>query len=427
MNGGMSHLDTFDPKKDAEVKGKFNSINTNADYSISEHLPKLAKHGDKMALIRSMMVNTGAHEQAQYLQRTSYKKIGTIVHPNMGAWMCRMQDNEEKINIPQNVLIGGPADHPGAGWMAKKYSPIPIQDPLRGLENAKIKNKDEFSKRIEILKKIERDAMKAANPSEKSYAEFYDQTVRLLNSSELDVFDLTKESAEKREKYGNNRFGQGVCLAKRLVEQGGCKFIEVSDGGWDTHVNNFDALEDKLKKTPYFNTNKSIIDKWITEYDIQDIDFPFLENKEIKKLISMSVNFHHITDEDRILMEEIQIDFYHYAAMIEADIIIDFLKTKRPISEKPIDKKEVDNESETPNQLSVNQAIILLDKLGLFSSTMFENLPNTRKAKLISQLIGKNDKNIKTAIEKLELKPSEITPNYQKDIDKIERILNNLE
>lgn len=246
MNGGMSHLDTFDPKKDAEVKGKFNSINTNADYAISEHLPKLAKHGDKMAVIRSMMVNTGAHEQAQYLQRTSYKKIGTIIHPNMGAWMCKMQDKGEKISIPQNVLISGPADHPGAGWMAKKYSPIPIQDPLRGLENAKIRNKEEFSKRIEVLKQIERDAMKGANPSEKSYTEFYDQTVRLLNSSELDVFDLTKESADKREKYGNNRFGQGVCLAKRLIEQGGCKFIEVSDGGWDTHVNNFDALEDKL-------------------------------------------------------------------------------------------------------------------------------------------------------------------------------------
>jgi uncharacterized protein (DUF1501 family) len=246
MNGGMSHLDTFDPKKDAEVKGKFNSINTNAGQSISEHLPKLAKHGDKMAVIRSMMVTTGAHEQAQYLQRTSYKKIGTIIHPNMGAWMCKIKDNGEKISIPQNVLITGPADHPGAGWMEKKYSPIPIQDPLRGLENAKIKNKDEFSKRIQILKQIERDAMKAANPSEKSYAEFYDQTVRLLNSSELDVFDLSKESAEKREKYGNNRFGQGVCLAKRLIEQGGCKFIEVSDGGWDTHVNNFDALEEKL-------------------------------------------------------------------------------------------------------------------------------------------------------------------------------------
>lgn len=84
-------------------------------------------------------------------------------------------------------------------------------------------------------------------------------------------------------------------------------------------------------------------------------------------------------------------------------------------------------ETENANQLSVNQAIILLDRLGLFSSTMLENLPNTKKAKLISQLIGKNDKNIKTAIEKLELKPNEIKPNHQRDIDKIERLLNNLE
>ena len=84
-------------------------------------------------------------------------------------------------------------------------------------------------------------------------------------------------------------------------------------------------------------------------------------------------------------------------------------------------------ETENTNQLSVNQAIILLDKLGVFTDKTFENVPNTKKAKLISQLIGKNDKNIKTAIEKLELKPSEITPNYQKDIDKIERILENLE
>ena len=97
MNGGMSHLDTFDPKTNEEVKGKFNSITSNVGVKISEHLPKLAKHGDKMAIIRSMMVTTGAHEQAQYLQRTSFKKIGTIVHPNLGAWMCNLQDNGEKI------------------------------------------------------------------------------------------------------------------------------------------------------------------------------------------------------------------------------------------------------------------------------------------------------------------------------------------
>jgi hypothetical protein len=246
MNGGMSHLDTFDPKTNAEVKGKFNAINTTAGYQISEHLPKLAKHGDKMAVVRSMMVTTGDHAGAQYIQRTSFKKIGTIVHPNMGAWMCNLTDDGEDKVIPENVLISGTADHPGSGWMPKKYSPIPIVDPLKGLDNAKLKNAAEFSKRVTILDQLERDANKIINPSQKSYAEFYDQTIRLLNSNELDVFDLSKEDAAVRERYGNNRFGQGCCLAKRLIEKGGCKFIEVSDGGWDTHVNNFDSLQDKL-------------------------------------------------------------------------------------------------------------------------------------------------------------------------------------
>jgi len=246
MNGGMSHLDTFDPKTNAEVKGKFNAITTNAGYQISEHLPKLAKHGDKMAIVRSMMVTTGDHAGAQYIQRTSFKKIGTIVHPNMGAWMCKLTDNGKEKVIPENVLISGAADHPGAGWMPKKYSPIPIADPVRGLDNTKLKNASEFSKRISILDQLEKDANKIINPSQKSYAEFYDQTIRLLNSNELDVFDLSKEDATVREKYGNNRFGQGCCLAKRLIEKGACKFIEVSDGGWDTHVNNFESLESKL-------------------------------------------------------------------------------------------------------------------------------------------------------------------------------------
>lgn len=247
MNGGMSHLDTFDPKTDVEVKGEFSSITTNAGHKISQHLPLLAKHGDKMSIVRSMTVTTGAHEQAQYLQRTSYKKIGTIVHPNLGAWMCNVTDKGENKSIPENILISGPADHPGAGWMPKKYAPVPIQDPMRGLDNSVIKDKQEFSKRITILKQLENDASKILNPQQKNYAEFYDQTIKLLDSKDLEVFDLTKEDPASRSKYGDNRFGQGVCLAKRLIEKGGCKFIEVQDGGWDTHVNNFEALESKLK------------------------------------------------------------------------------------------------------------------------------------------------------------------------------------
>ncbi|OWP84825.1 hypothetical protein BWK59_03150 [Flavobacterium davisii] len=185
-----------------------------------------------------------------------------------------------------------------------------------------------------------------------------------------------------------------------------------------------DFVGGKIKETPYFSVPSNSLSKWIGKYNLQDLEFPYLGNKGLKQLISMSINFHHLTEEDRELMEDIQIDFYCYASMIEANKMIDFFQTKKS---KPSIRAGNSKEEESTNQLSVNRAIILLDRLGLFSSTMLGNLPNTKKAKLISQIIGKNDKNIKTSIEKLGLKPNGIKPNHQKDIDKIERILNNLE
>lgn len=188
-----------------------------------------------------------------------------------------------------------------------------------------------------------------------------------------------------------------------------------------------DFIEDKIRNTPYYEVNNTILDKWVKKYNLQNLEFPFIENKEVKKLISMSVNYHHLTEEEKDLMEDIQIDFYGYAAMIEAKKIIDHIESKKSNSNNTSNKIENTTKEENTNQLSVNQAIILLDRLGFFSSATIENLPNTKKAKLISQMLGKNEKNIKTAIEKLETKPSKLNPNYQNDIDKVERILNNLE
>lgn len=187
-----------------------------------------------------------------------------------------------------------------------------------------------------------------------------------------------------------------------------------------------DFVEDKIKKTPYFDIDNNAIDRWIIMYNLENFAFPFIENKEVKKLISMSVNFHQLTEDYRTLMEDIQIDFYCYAAMVEANKITDFLNSKKTNQATMVNKVEISDNTENTNQLTVNQAVILLDRLGLFNSSKIENLPNTKKAILVSQLIGKNDKNIKTAIEKLELKPSEIKPNHQRDIDKIDRILENL-
>jgi hypothetical protein len=245
MEGGMSHLDTFDPKEDSETKGEFSKIATSADdMFISEHLSGLAKHGDKMAIVRSMMVGTGAHAQAQYNARTSYRPVGTIIHPSMGSWMSWLKPTEG--TLPGNVIISGPAKHPGSGWLPKKHSPVPVIDPSKGLQYSDIKDMNMFKSRWEILNKINKNVNdNSTSPEVRAYVEFYDETMKLLQSSELDKFNIANEDAATREKYGNDRFGQGCLLARRLVESG-VSFIELKSGGWDTHVNNFESLSNKL-------------------------------------------------------------------------------------------------------------------------------------------------------------------------------------
>ena len=241
LDGGMSHIDTFDPKDDKDVMGDTTKISTNVDgIELGNRLPKLAEVVDKMSIIRSTTSKTGAHEQAQYLNRTSYRQIGSIVHPSLGSWVAHLQERER--DIPDYVLISGSSAHPNSGFLPKVKSPLPIVDPQGGLRNSKVDNK--LEERMRILRELN-SSLKAPLASE--YNQFYDNTVRFLKSKDLELFDLTKESSDIRAKYGDTRLGQGCLLAKRLIK-GDIKFIEINNGGWDTHVDNFTKLDNKLKE-----------------------------------------------------------------------------------------------------------------------------------------------------------------------------------
>ena len=181
-----------------------------------------------------------------------------------------------------------------------------------------------------------------------------------------------------------------------------------------------------ISKTPFATKGSYNIDKWLEMFNVSIDDFPKFNNPELEEWLGKYYDGYFDYDhKEREFILDIQIDFYCYSAMIEANKMIDFLENKIINATS----KSIDNTSETENtnQLTVNQAIILLDKLGVFSADTFENKPNTKKAKLISQLLGKNEKNVKTAIEKLELKPKDITNGYQRDLDKIQQLLNNFE
>ncbi|MEI8383070.1 MAG: DUF1501 domain-containing protein [Planctomycetota bacterium] len=249
MNGAMTHLDTFDLKPGRETQGETKGISTSVPgMQFGQTLPELAKLAGDMAVIRSLHTETGDHEGGRYLLRTSYKEIASIRHPGMGAWALKINGRLNRT-LPDNVLIGGEARHPGAGFLEPAFTPVPIGDPNSGLQNTatpKYLTEASFEKRMELIDKFDEGFRKKYPQKQvEAYGEFYRQANQLVHSEELKAFDLNQEKAEVRDKYGRDQFGQGCLLARRLVEHN-VRFIEIGLGGWDMHTDIYQT--DKLPR-----------------------------------------------------------------------------------------------------------------------------------------------------------------------------------
>lgn len=245
MSGGMSHMDTFDPKPGTDEQGPVQAIDTNVDgIQVSEYLPNLARQMDKMALVRSLSSTQGAHEQGQYFMHSSYTPRGTIQHPGLGAWMHRL-DGRKNSTLPASVRIGGSSRGSGSGFLESKFAPLVINNPNDGLKNSKRRkgmSEKEFEDRLFLANAFDEEFHRRYNHKKvRAYTDMYEDAIRLMKSEDLKAFDLNKESKEIRDEYGDNSFGQGCLLARRLIEND-VRFVEVSLGGWDTHNNNFDSV-----------------------------------------------------------------------------------------------------------------------------------------------------------------------------------------
>ena len=244
MTGGMTHLDTFDLKPGHPNQGATKPIGTNvAGIAISEFLPVLATEFDKIAVIRSMFTQTGDHEDGEYLMRTSYDQIATERHPSVGPWIQKFRGRQSK-SLPDTVLIGAPPRHPGAGFLDPSFSPLPIGDPNRGLENTvppAYLTAESFEKRANLIQQFDKKfRQKFKSRDLQSYTDFYAEATSLLSSGELKAFDLNQEKKEDRDRYGRDAFGQGCLLARRLIESN-VRCVEVTCGGWDMHTSIYNA------------------------------------------------------------------------------------------------------------------------------------------------------------------------------------------
>jgi hypothetical protein len=254
MDGGPSHKDTFDLKPDSRGAGEFKPIPTSVPgVQISEHLPKVAKLMHHGVLVRGMSTPEGAHPRAKYNLHTGHREgQAGLVYPSLGA-IVGAELGDPNSPLPNFVSVGGRSY--GSGFLGPKHQPLVVTDPARGVQDLRAAVTDrQFANRMSLLEQMEQafyheyraDAAVAHRTT-------YEQAVRLMQSREARAFDVSQEPASSRSRYTGGaaaggrpgagaRFGDGVLMARRLVEVG-VPFIEVTLGGWDTHQDNFDRVK----------------------------------------------------------------------------------------------------------------------------------------------------------------------------------------
>ncbi|MFO0864709.1 MAG: DUF1501 domain-containing protein [Gemmataceae bacterium] len=251
MSGGPSQTDTFDLKPNHANGGPFREIATAVPgIRISEHLPQVARQMSHLAVVRSMKTKEGDHGRATAHLRTGYVTQGPIRYPTLGSLVANECESAER-DLPGfvSVMPGGAFASPSvaAGFLGPRSAPVIVNASGGNLAVEDLKplaaSADRMADRRSLLREMEAPFL-ASRPGigTASHVTAYDRASRLGSPAAAQAFDLSRESASLRDRYGRNAFGQGCLMARRLVERG-TPFIEVNLGGWDTHDNNFEQVQ----------------------------------------------------------------------------------------------------------------------------------------------------------------------------------------
>ena len=263
MQGGPSHIDTFDPKPNAptDIRGEFSTIPTTIPgVQFSEHLPMMAKNLDKFSVIRSGYSYNGSHGVADAYMLTGWRFNPTVVHPTYGAVMSR--ELGYRNGMPPYVQLGNSIDQRFGGglpgYAGSEHNPFIIEEdpskPTFSIDGVSLPGgmtSTRFQRRERMLVKLDKWQKKVETTGNDSGAmnSFYEKAFSMITSpGAKKAFDISQEPQSLRERYGMTKFGQSCLLARRLVDSG-VRFVNVTMGGWDTHADNFKSLKTRLLPT----------------------------------------------------------------------------------------------------------------------------------------------------------------------------------
>jgi hypothetical protein len=286
--GGLSHLDSLDPKPDAEsgIRGTFLPIRTATNgIQVSEHLPGFAKTTNEWAIVRSVHHNAPSHRSGAYWNLTGHEP------PNLGGNWPASRDDWPSIGsmawealgdghgpipgtvaLPYTLYDGGSANGQDAGFLGLKRDPAVVYPNSHGFRL--YDGKSPSSGRIDLslpeqlpgrrlrsrqglLEQIEVDhALSNLDVQVEAHSMAQQKAFDLLMSTEAQsAFDLGKETQAMRESYGMHICGQSVLTARRLVEAGvplatvycAAGDLNGSKGAhFDTHADNFNRLKNQM-------------------------------------------------------------------------------------------------------------------------------------------------------------------------------------
>jgi uncharacterized protein (DUF1501 family) len=252
LNGGPSHIDTFDPKPGADTNGPFKAIATRVPgLQLSEHLPKLAGQANHLAVVRSMTSHEGDHDRAYHFLHTGNQRDETVEHPGLGSVLARAWSAEDG-DLPAFVALNGSA--PGAGFFGVEYAPHVIANLDAPLDNIALPegvDEQRLARRLKALDAFDQGTARRMDPDRVAEQKrFTAKALRFRSSPALKTFDLKEEKPETLAAYGvpqgegaeGGTFGKACLMARRLVEHG-VRFVEVTLDGWDTHENNFETVK----------------------------------------------------------------------------------------------------------------------------------------------------------------------------------------
>jgi len=253
MGGGPSTMDIWDLKTGAPTGGPFKPIATSGDAQISEHMPLTAKQMHNLAIIRSMSTREADHMRGRYYMHTGYVPNPSIDHPSYGSVISHQLERPD-VAIPKFISVGGASM--GAGFLGAKYSPFVVNSDGR-IRNLDMKIDQRFYQRAYALDAIESGFINQKRGSlAKEHQAILKETFNVLTSTQMDALKVAGEPDAVKERYGENNFGKGCLMARRLAEAG-VPFIEVNLGGWDNHQNIFPTLRDN--KLPMLDQGMSAL------------------------------------------------------------------------------------------------------------------------------------------------------------------------